>query len=91
MGGILGIYFTNKSKRVSIELVVDSTDKMNQRGPDDRGVYVNGNIGLGHRRLSNIDLSYGHPEYGILVSPKDVDNLRDGLLSCIKKVGKRIF
>ncbi|MBL4587413.1 MAG: asparagine synthetase B, partial [Flavobacteriales bacterium] len=27
------------------------------RGPDDEGVYVNGNIGLGHVRLSIIDLS----------------------------------
>src|SRR6185295_16675701 len=27
------------------------------RGPDDQGVYVNGSIGLGHARLSIIDLS----------------------------------
>ncbi len=27
------------------------------RGPDDEGVYVNGNVGLGHVRLSIIDLS----------------------------------
>jgi asparagine synthase (glutamine-hydrolysing) len=27
------------------------------RGPDDEGMYVNGRIGLGHRRLSIIDLS----------------------------------
>src|SRR2546427_13302763 len=29
-------------------------------GPDDAGVYVHGNIGLGHRRLSIIDRSGGH-------------------------------
>ena len=29
------------------------------RGPDDGGVYVNGQIGLGHRRLSIIDISGG--------------------------------
>jgi asparagine synthase (glutamine-hydrolysing) len=30
------------------------------RGPDDEGLYVNGRIGLGMRRLSIIDLSGGH-------------------------------
>src|SRR6516165_5807227 len=30
------------------------------RGPDDEGVYVNGNVALGMRRLSIIDLSTGH-------------------------------
>jgi asparagine synthase (glutamine-hydrolysing) len=30
------------------------------RGPDDEGVYVNGHIGLGNRRLSIIDLPGGH-------------------------------
>jgi asparagine synthase (glutamine-hydrolysing) len=30
------------------------------RGPDDEGIYVNGHIGLGNRRLSIIDLAGGH-------------------------------
>ncbi len=30
------------------------------RGPDDRGVHLKGPVGLGHRRLSIIDLSQGH-------------------------------
>ncbi len=30
---------------------------MNHRGPDDEGIYLNGIIGLAHRRLSVIDLS----------------------------------
>jgi len=33
---------------------------MDHRGPDDSGFYVKDNIGLGHRRLSIIDLSHGH-------------------------------
>jgi asparagine synthase (glutamine-hydrolysing) len=33
---------------------------ISHRGPDDEGYYVNGPIGLGHRRLSIIDLSKGH-------------------------------
>ena len=30
------------------------------RGPDDGGLYVNGRVGLGHRRLSIIDIAGGH-------------------------------
>jgi asparagine synthase (glutamine-hydrolysing) len=30
------------------------------RGPDDRGVYIKANIGLGHRRLSIVDVAHGH-------------------------------
>ena len=33
------------------------TDRLAHRGPDDEGVFVDGPIGLGHRRLSIIDLS----------------------------------
>ena len=32
-------------------------DSMLHRGPDDGGIYVNGPVGLGHRRLSIVDLS----------------------------------
>ncbi len=37
------------------------TDTLAHRGPDGRGIYVNeyGDVGLGHRRLSIIDLSTG--------------------------------
>lgn len=33
------------------------TDAIAHRGPDDDGIYVDGPVGLGHRRLSIIDLS----------------------------------
>lgn len=33
---------------------------MNHRGPDDRGLFVNGEVGLGNNRLSIIDLETGH-------------------------------
>ena len=33
---------------------------MLHRGPDDEGLYAVGHVGLGHRRLSIIDLSTGH-------------------------------
>ena len=36
------------------------TDLMTYRGPDDSGVFLDGPAGLGHRRLSIIDLGGGH-------------------------------
>lgn len=36
------------------------TDTIVHRGPDDEGMHVQGNVGLGMRRLSIIDLSGGH-------------------------------
>jgi asparagine synthase (glutamine-hydrolysing) len=34
-------------------------DVMTHRGPDDQGLYLNGRVGLGHRRLSIVDLVTG--------------------------------
>jgi asparagine synthase (glutamine-hydrolysing) len=39
--------------------VRDMTDTIVHRGPDDEGIHVRGNVGLGMRRLSIIDLSGG--------------------------------
>lgn len=33
------------------------TDALSHRGPDDNGLFCDGQIGIGHRRLSIIDLS----------------------------------
>lgn len=35
------------------------SDVLVHRGPDDQGIYVKGGVGLGHRRLSIIDLEHG--------------------------------
>src|SRR3989344_2657798 len=41
------------------EILEKMTDALAHRGPDDAGYFVLGNVGLGHRRLSIIDLSPG--------------------------------
>jgi asparagine synthase (glutamine-hydrolysing) len=59
MCGICGKLFFDKNKLVSPELLLSMTRIMDYRGPDDEGLYNSGCIGLGHRRLSIIDLSSG--------------------------------
>ncbi len=59
MCGIVGIFDTRGAGTVDRALL----DKMNQsqfhRGPDEGGLFVEPGVGLGHRRLSIIDLSSG--------------------------------
>ncbi|MCL5126443.1 MAG: asparagine synthase (glutamine-hydrolyzing) [Deltaproteobacteria bacterium] len=45
---------------VPVHDINESLDSMSHRGPDDSGVYQDGNVFLGNRRLSIIDLSGGH-------------------------------
>jgi len=60
MCGIAGaLTFTNGGFRVTTQLIEAMRDTMAHRGPDGGGAWVahDGRIGLGHRRLSIIDLS----------------------------------
>ncbi|NJN98123.1 MAG: hypothetical protein HC875_30585 [Anaerolineales bacterium] len=56
MCGIAGILQFNHQP-VTAALVQRMTDVIRHRGPDGDGIYTNGSVGLGHRRLSIIDLS----------------------------------
>lgn len=61
MCGINGIYnFKNKNKEVSQETILKMCSAIQHRGPDDQGIFLNANIGLGMRRLSIIDVAGGH-------------------------------
>jgi len=60
MCGIAGIYNFDFFKSVHESLLKRMTDSLVHRGPDDEGFYCSGPIGLGHRRLSIIDLAGGH-------------------------------
>ena len=57
MCGICGIVHTNADEPVDLDLLVRMRDTLTHRGPDDAGVHLSGPVGLGHRRLSIIDLS----------------------------------
>tara|TARA_Y100001980_G_C14556160_1_gene346707 strand:- start:3849 stop:5723 length:1875 start_codon:yes stop_codon:yes gene_type:complete len=56
MCGIVGILNTNKEK-VSRSILKKMTNEIVHRGPDGEGYYVDDYIGIGHRRLSILDLS----------------------------------
>jgi len=60
MCGICGIVLSDPNARVNPRVIERMSDAIAHRGPDDDGQYVNGNVGLGFRRLSIIDLSGGH-------------------------------
>ncbi len=59
MCGIVGILNRELHKPIDPEILGKMTDMMAYRGPDARGIFIAGNIGLGHRRLSIIDLATG--------------------------------
>ena len=55
MCGIVGLV-TKKEKENTIKLM---SDRIKHRGPDGDGYFIDGDVALGHRRLSIIDLSTG--------------------------------
>ena len=60
MCGIAGIVHANFREPVPTALVERMTRKLQHRGPDDFGVWAQEGVGLGHQRLSIIDLAGGH-------------------------------
>lgn len=60
MCGICGIYNMQSGEPVSRELIEQMSELIAHRGPDDRGVYLDDNLGFGFTRLSIIDLDGGH-------------------------------
>jgi asparagine synthase (glutamine-hydrolysing) len=59
MCGIAGIFHLETAKPVDPERVRRMTDAIAHRGPDGAGVWTAPGVGLGHRRLSIIDLEGG--------------------------------
>ncbi len=61
MCGINGIAFSSRSGRVvSREVLEAMRDVITHRGPDEDGLFIDRNVGLGHRRLSIVDVASGH-------------------------------
>lgn len=60
MCGIAGLLSLSPESPLEQAVVESMADCLRHRGPDDRGVYVDKHVALGHRRLSIIDLAGGH-------------------------------
>jgi len=60
MCGIAGYINTDKEVPADGAILQAMCDTMTHRGPDDQGIYIDGSVGIGMRRLSVIDLATGH-------------------------------
>jgi len=60
MCGFCGVLNFDRQTPVSQEVLAAMTATLQHRGPDDLGSFLSGPVGLGHRRLSIIDLETGH-------------------------------
>jgi len=58
MCGITGIFAFNEVGRFNLPNLSRATEALAHRGPDHQNIYISHFVGLGHRRLSVIDLSY---------------------------------
>lgn len=60
MCGICAIFNYGTRQPVAADILKRAADAMAHRGPDDEGFHLDGELGLGNRRLSIIDLPGGH-------------------------------
>jgi asparagine synthase (glutamine-hydrolysing) len=61
MCGINGIALSARSgRRIDPAVLSRMRDVITHRGPDDEGLFIDGAVGLGHRRLSIVDVAAGH-------------------------------
>lgn len=67
MCGLVG-YIKKQNGEIEPEILEQMASKIQYRGPDDEGIFINKRIGLYHKRLSIIDLVTGH-------QPMTFDNL----------------
>ena len=59
MCGITGIVDLKNRQPIDRELLARMNDTLTHRGPDGGGYHLEPGVGLGHRRLSIIDLAGG--------------------------------
>ena len=95
MCGIVGIVNGDPARPVAHESIRCMCDAIAHRGPDDEGIFVEGPVGLGMRRLSIIDLAGGHqPVYNedrscVIVFNGEIYNYRE-LRSWLQSRGHRM-
>jgi len=94
MCGIVGVFDSTGRRPVDRDLLVRMNESQHHRGPDETGVFVGAGVGLGHKRLSIIDLATGQqPLYNedrsvVVVFNGEIYNYRD-LIPELTKLGHR--
>lgn len=79
MCGIAGCFGSRDEKTINKML-----DALIHRGPNDRGIYVNGTMVWGHTRLSIVDVAHGHQP--ILTSDGSKGLIANGEIYNFKKI-----
>lgn len=59
MCGIAGIFDARGEGRIATSRLASMVASLEHRGPDEKGIYLDEHVGLGHARLSIIDLATG--------------------------------
>jgi asparagine synthase (glutamine-hydrolysing) len=59
MCGITGVFDLRARREIDPRVLARMNDSQQRRGPDEQGVHIEPGVGLGHKRLSIIDLSTG--------------------------------
>jgi asparagine synthase (glutamine-hydrolysing) len=83
MCGIAGIVCISSDRPASPAALRAMTEAISHRGPDDDGFFFDGPVGLGHRRLSVIDIAGGHqpmvdePSGRAIIFNGEIYNYRD--------------
>jgi asparagine synthase (glutamine-hydrolysing) len=83
MCGITGIYDPAGGSEISRTLLEHMNNAQLHRGPDEGGIHIEPGVGLGHRRLSIIDLSggkqplYNEDESVVVVYNGEIYNFQD--------------
>src|SRR6185295_11908659 len=57
MCGIAGVVAFSEKGKEFLNKIDEAVSCLNKRGPDSKGIYRDGNVALGHARLSIIDTS----------------------------------
>ena len=60
MCGLVGSLHLDRSSGPDPRVLIRMRESLSHRGPDDAGLYVQGRLGFGFRRLSIIDIKGGH-------------------------------
>jgi len=92
MCGINGIAYSDKSGlSAAPDVLKRMRDVLKHRGPDEAGIFLDKNVGLGHRRLSIVDLQNGqqpmlnHDGSCVIVYNGEVYNHKDYRSELIEK------